>query len=623
MRSARHILFAVWVFSAVACSEREYGSAVPVEAVTATLIAERNLSDTRASQFDAPIFVGEDAAPALLPAADGTPLTRTTLDADWLTTRWGPEDRIAIWATDRAGNYQLALQPFARYVQTTDDTAVFTSDLAPMPAGRYNYLAFYPVPEAGQIEGTQLTYALPQVQDGTYRAELDVLSSDLVEGPALTDKSLSENILVPMHHRYHALRIGIPAGRNHYGAAVARVLIDFPQEVVGRTTFDITHPEALPVLTEGSRRIDVQLQTPFESMPAGGQYIWAFVAPGQIDGPVAFTVVYEDGFCAETLWAPVQKTLAAGRVTPIYLTASEIEQPLTWLDFTIDHAQLGEAVDRLTVDAPEGVSFRKPDSRVANGRCSYSYYSILCGELLQGARLTLHYDSAHALVSDTCTLPAALNDGMRNVVSVKAPYLLEEDFSGIGEYHTANENGGIDDTEGYILNDWGLNGWNAARGGTIANTCIMANCYIRSHSGLSDSRARGRIDTCPLSIKTGAKVNVKVSFDTGYTKENGSGGSDQANSYATCTFGRTDVAEAGIPLASDQALSAVTMSEQKVSQLSDTSNLPDKWTNQIVNDCSSSSRLTWQIYSNRSSIWATTGVTIYCHIDNIRVSIAQ
>ena len=296
----------------------------------------------------------------------------------------------------------------------------------------------------------------------------------------------------------------------------------------------------------------------------------------------------------------------------------------------MDCSQLGEPVEKLTLTLPDGKTFATGTESIAltpsaDGEFSFALMSDDLASLA-GKALTSVYESESAVVEDRIspiTIPADYTVDARNKIADKAPYLFFEDFSGIGEYHTSNENGGVNSVEGYILDDWGLTGWNAARGGTIANTCIMANCYIATHSGLSNSRAKGRIDTCPLPIKAGKTVNVKVSFDAGYTKKNGSGGSDQANSYATCTFGRTDVADAGTPLSSSQALSAVTMSEQKVSQLSDTSNLPDKWSNQIVNDCSSSSRLTWQIYSNRTSIWATTNVTIYCHIDNIRATIVR
>ncbi|MDE6779414.1 MAG: hypothetical protein K2J51_08125, partial [Alistipes sp.] len=396
-------------------------------------------------------------------------------------------------------------------------------------------------------------------------------------------------------------------------------------EVAGRMTFDAATADAATTLDNATKSITVDFPTPLDE----GDSFWVFIAPADLSqGEVRFTAFSGDE-CSTPIGGRFGEC-SAGRITPVDLTIRESRGKVTWFDCTMDCSQLGEPVEKLTLTLPDGKTFATGEETCtltpnADGEFCFA---LLSNDLpsLAGQALRSVYESESAVVEDRIspiTIPADYTVDARNKIADKAPYLFFEDFSEIGEYHTSNENGGVNSVEGYILDDWGLTGWNAARGGTIAHTCIMANCYIATHSGLSNSRAKGRIDTCPLPIKTGKTVNVKVSFDAGYTKKNGSGGSDQANSYATCTFGRTDVADAGTPLSSSQALSAVTMSEQKVSQLSDTSNLPDKWSNQIVNDCSSSSRLTWQIYSNRTSIWATTNVTIYCHIDNIRATIVR
>ncbi len=554
----------------------------------------------------------------------------TSIDNDdWATTHWSNNDQIAVWATaDGGGTYPLAAQSFKlAYFRSEYSSAVFSSTLStPMPEGDYTFTGVYPLPQS--VSGTQVTYRIAAEQSGRYDGKNDILAADPVTAPALRTFASSDEMLnqLPdniMHfrHKCHALRIEIPAGRNIWGVPVGKLQIDFPTEVVGNVSFDAANPSEAMTLTEGGRTVTLNLETPLTEEQEN--YAWVFINPTVMSGSISFTAFSTEGYRARTLTVAIDKTMEAGRITPITLTVPE-ELPVSYLDLSIaDYSQLGEEPTSFVVTAPEGMTFRDgttsktfqsdaPDKSIA-------FYADLYGELLKSSPLTVTYESEHATGVKGKT-SVAYTGQERTAVGLVVPYLLYEDFSGIGEFHSANEDGGVDESSGTILTDWGLENWNAARGGTVANTCIKANCYIATHSALTNSRVHGRIDSRPLPLKPGANVSVSVSFDTGYSKTIWS--SDQANSYATLTFGRTDD-NSGSPIESGRALNFVTVQDQRVSELSDAANLPDKMQNLRVDGCSEISRLTWQIYSNRDKIWATTSVSVYCHVDNIRVTIVK
>lgn len=52
-----------------------------------------------------------------------------------------------------------------------------------MPADTYTYYAVSPVPS--ESDGTQATYLIPDVQDGGFNGDWDVMVADPVKAPAL------------------------------------------------------------------------------------------------------------------------------------------------------------------------------------------------------------------------------------------------------------------------------------------------------------------------------------------------------------------------------------------------------------------------------------------------------
>lgn len=601
MRIRPYLLFSAALCCAVACSEQSIEGPDPITPIepngtTATIEAIRNIPESRALPLDKPIFVGFD------PAGPAAPATRTTLDDDWHTTKWSPTDQIAVWAADASGNYLFSGTPFRRNHQIADNAAIFTGDLPEMAAGSYRYVACYPVPEADRMDGTRITYTLPAVQDGTYRAELDVLTSDRVEGGSLTDKSKDERISVAMHHRFHALRIRIPSGRNLRGKGVTRLLIDFPHEAVGTATFDLETPDAAPVVTNGGRRIELRFDRPFDaSTDDAPQYVWVFVLPGRAEGAISFTPLFEDGFCAETLSAALDKELRGGHVTPINLTVPATEQAVTWLDFTIDHTQLGEPVNTLTVKAPEGAAFRHNASTaelpVSNGRCSVGYYGILYPTAFRGAALELAYDSEHAFFENTITLASELVENGHNTVAIRMPWLYAEDFARI----TANADIGTLSSP-KEQSEIGLPGWYFGRySQAFQGLCIVLRQYNVSLA----------YDSCIISpddifarLKEGVTASIRITFRSGCSRRE-----------LPIYFGSTTSTDRNEDFVARMNLTIPHLASIDQSNVATGGQTMEA----VLTDVTRSLRLKW--YTNGSGKGSFTYDPIY--LDDIRVSIAQ
>lgn len=560
--------------------------------------------------------------------------TRTWIDDnDWASTRWDKNDKITLWATADGSNYTLNAQSFSlAYFTPSYSSAVFSSTVADMPAGTYTYTAVSPAPQS--VSGTQVTYQIPTEQIGRYEGKWDILAAGPLTADALPLFEQSHQMIdtppsqaLRFSHKCHALRIEVPAGRNIWGEPITKLVVDFPTEVAGTVSFDAANPAAAMSLASGSKSITLNLATPLTD--EAENYAWVFINPTTMNGDISFTAYTADGYRSHTLSVQVaNREMAAGHITPITLTIP-VELPVSYLDFSVtgDSSKLGEDPYRLTVKAPEGVIFHNGTTEQTfdinpSNKYTVSFYGDVYGNTIKEKPFKVYFETESAIAPQKVQV-ASFTAEDHTTIPVTIPYLFSEDFSEIGEYHTSNEDGGTGDKDGNILTDWGLTDWNAARGGTIANTCIKVNSYVSSHSGISDSRVRGRLDTRRLPIKAGKTVNVVVSYDIGYTSKVWSAGSGANNSWPIYNFGRTDD-NSGNPIGADTGLTSTTLSDQKTDKLSDANNLPNKITNQPVPGCTSSSRLTWQIYTEKKSwVATTTNITYYCHIDNIKVTIVK
>lgn len=443
--------------------------------------------------------------------------TRTWIDDnDWASTRWDKNDKIALWATADGSNYTLNAQHFSlAYFTPSYSTAVFSSTVADMPAGTYTYTAVSPVPES--VSGTQVSYRIPAEQTGRYEGKWDILAADPLTADALPLFEQSDQMLEtpPSHalrfrHKCHALRIEVPAGRNIWGEPITRLVIDFPTEVVGTVSFDAADPSAPMSLTEGSKSITLDLNTPLTD--EAENYAWAFINPTTVSGDISFTAYTADGYRSHTLSVPVNREMAAGHITPITLTIPT-ELPVSYVDFSVtgDSSNLGEEPYNLIVKAPEGMTFRNGATEQTfavdeSNKYTVAFYGDLYGDLLAQQPLQVTFETENALVPQNVSV-ASFTPEAHLPVTVKIPYLFFEDFSQITTFNAKADNG-VGNPDAIDLSQYGLTGWYGARAEGSAGLAIR----LRNYSNAAYYPAR--IDSPPLAvIKEGHSVKVKVIFN--------------------------------------------------------------------------------------------------------------
>lgn len=615
-----YILFTLaGLASLAACSDKR-DDTPRVISDTAVIEVAGNIPESRTAIYDEPVTVGIDAA------ADGgaTVDTRAVLSDDMRTVHWTDDDKVVLWASNPSGSNGIGGEQFEYCTQTAANTARFTGNIK-VTDDEYRCVAVYPVP--ARTEGRRVTYSLPDKQDGTYRSELDIMSSDPSSGK-LVESTGSEGVHLTMHHLCHALQIRIPEGRNRWGKPVTRLLVEFPREVAGDISFEVSEESGAGsvTLTNGKRAIELDLsKTPFNaSADSSPRYLWVFITAGAINGDISFTPLFEDGYCAETLSATVNRDFQGGHVTPINLTISAKEQPVTWIDFTVDYKQLGEAVNTLTVTAPENARFRgdKQSTSVSigsDGKFSVGYYAKFYPDAFKGAKVDLVYDSTHAIVTGTATLPEKQVADSRNAVAVKAPYLFFEDFSLLQGYDIYGGNVSDKEQKGQVINDkFYTPGWTGCQTYGVAGKAIA----IRVRHETRWSEYRGRVDSAPFSaIKDGKHTPVSVSFNYGSSKESGAASFSMNYGY-TDTQGPIEAYKWYRPLVT------VVESGNKVNPAINVSLSGDgsiDLINQSINDfiiteCSNMTRLSWDCSSNSDN---SKSKNAWLYIDNIRVSIAQ
>lgn len=593
-----YILFTLaGLASLAACSDKR-DDTPRVISDTAVIEVAGNIPESRTAIYDEPVTVGDDDADSGA-AVD----TRAVLSDDMRTVRWSIDDKVVLWASTPSGSNGIGGEQFGYYTQTAANTARFTGNIK-VTDDEYRCVAVYPVP--ARIEGRRVTYTLPDRQDGTYRSELDIMSSDPSSGK-LVESTGSEGVHLTMHHMCHALQIRIPEGRNLQGKPVTRLLVEFPREVAGDISFEVSEESGAGsvTLTNGKRAIELDLsEAPFDaSADSSPRYLWVFITAGAINGDISFTPLFEDGYCAETLSATVDREFRGGRVTPIDLTISAKEQPVTWIDFTVDYTQLGEAVNTLTVTAPENARFRgdKQSETVgasADGKFSVGYYAKFYHDAFKGAQVNLVYDSTHAIVTGTATLPASpVTDG-RNTMTVKAPYLLEENFDSALDF-TNNLDKTTDNPDGISLTEANLSGWTAAR------VQVHAKNYVQiavRHETVAEYP--GRLDTPQLPIKPAFTDGIKISVTFNAYR---------TNSYVYVTCGKVSGTD---PLKGNGGVNDGIKIEPKDNDFESY--------NIQLSGFTSQNRISWVVqrtYSFSGNGWISR--TWYTYFDNIRVSIAQ
>ncbi|WP_290539642.1 fimbrillin family protein [Alistipes sp.] len=448
--------------------------------------------------------------------------SRTQLAEDGLSVKWTSDDQIALWALNSRSETILSKQPFKLYHYNSDyNTAKFRSDIPQMPADTYTYYAVSPVP--AESKGTQASYLIPDVQNGDFDGNWDVMVADPVKAPALEKNNSGETVQFQFRHKVHVLKISIP--KNDLGEKISEITLAFPQPVTGRMTVDATDPAAAPVLSGDSNTLTLRFDTPKDA----GDVVFAVIAPAELtpEQEVTITAIGETGE-SEPRNIP-GKHFSEGHTTPIAYHIPALGHAYTRLSFSLPtdkgRATLGEAVEKITLTAPEGALFDNRSNVRAFAPDTEGKYTLVFKpswtDNLSGKTVTVQYESKNAIVSSSLTMPQ-ITEFSNNGIALSVPYLLAEDFSSISQNASSDDNpevGGLlilpGNRTAIDLSLWGLStpGWTAARVGVAAGKAVRICARVENQSFKSNTY-KARIDSAPLSgIKSGKSVKVTVSFN--------------------------------------------------------------------------------------------------------------
>ena len=563
--------------------------------------------------------------------------TRTAVggdDGSSVDIAWSDGDCIALWAAPVGSPDELTLGgDVLTHTTNANDLSgsIFTGAIEPMADGDYNYTAVYPEPVLKDFG--YVYYDIPSVQSGAYDPALDIMMARAT-APALKNYRLNDmnpevtnDLDLRFGHLTHALKITIPSGRNLFGRPVERLKIEFRQEVVGRMGFQIADADGGVTLDNGADAITLEFDTPVDE----GDSFWVYMAPATIEGAVRFTA-YAGLEMSRTLATTAfdGRSLAAGHITPISLTVDE-KLPVTWFDCTVDTSHLGESVETLTLTMPEGFTFAgnkqsvvlRPDEE---GRFSFGVVTDdLAG--MAGLAMTTVYESAHAVVEDTrspITIPAEYTPDEHNDMSVTAPYLFFEDFSGLApsfEYHTTHTTSDATSHDPISLAGYGLDGWTGTRVGGAEGVSLRIQSRVEIGLGVVN-RIPGRAESAPVAnLKEGATVRVRVEYDYAGDRYNATGGK---SGNPLVTFGYTT--NQGTFAAGDN-IDNVVVSDMQIPIDGNDNNTPYYGNTPHVHTvyittCDALTRLCWKLSNNRPSAFAANGV-YWMYIDNIRITIDE
>lgn len=585
-----------------------------ISILLATAACSKN-SDTESAPATEPISVSIGAAPR----ANINIESRTQVDEAGAEVKWSSDDRIALWAETSDATFAFEGAAFALWHYTPSwQTALFRGTVPAMDASsKYTYYAAYPVPASVNSGSREVTYEIPAVQDGTFHGEWDVMVADPVQdAPALVAGDNSAAVSMTFNHQVHLLRIRIPG--NQLGEEITRLTLNFPVDVTGTMTVDVTDPQAQPTIS-GSKSVTLQFAEP----KSVGDVVFATIAPVTLQEADQIEIIATGSIYESEARNMAGKDFLPGHTTPISYTVPQPGKILgTMLRFTLHDTgddTLGETIQKLWV-AADGVTFEEGSAEspfIVNAEGQYEILLPVGSEipdlLNSTGTLTVYYDSEHATVTKQVSLPTINTQAVNEIALPDVPYLFEEDFS---EASTQDYTNSTDELSGI-----GLPGWGASRYEIQPGRAAFYYYVGTSSFGGGDLKP-GRMDTPFLPIKEGASVNIKVSYNIGAPIVSGTLSSKW---NVTCQFGiQTDTEGA---ISGDNEMSSVLATFTPAEGGDFTGTLPQTITDFQITDATGKTRLTWRTsdYQKVSgSSWSVlTAKYFYVYLDDIRVSIVN
>ena len=557
--------------------------------------------------------------------------TRTALDSDGETVKWQNNDQIALWAVNSASQTVLDKSVFSLYhYNTTYENASFRGSIPEMEDDTYTYYAVSPVPAS--TDGLKVSYDIPTVQDGKFHGEWDVMvASPIVGAKALREhdrkdeSGISDNsdiVNLQFKHKVHVLKITIP--QNNLGEPVSEINLTFPVPVTGRLTVDAADPAAEGVLKGVNREVILR----FDSPKNAGDVVYAMIAPISLEEGQTISIVAVGETCESEsrTFVPTtaDRTFAAGHTTPINYHVPGVGRIFTQLIFRLTETganTLGEEINTFTITSPQGWVFADGSRAQEFKVTGTGDYTVRFREYpnttesLDG--FTVIYDSEHARLTESFTMPEISVDRQNLAYTFRVPYLFEEDFSGI-EQTRESEN-----TE--LLTDYNLADWGASRYSMAPGRLACAVWIASSTEGIFGGSHCGRLDSPVLPLKKSA--NIEVSYSIGGSRVSGAAFLGTSYWVSVCQFG-TETNPASFPISGEENV-PTNLIETFRPDIggSMTESLPTPPQQYTLYNVEVGTRLSWrctyEMESSTGSSPTLTRKTLYLYLDDIRVSIAQ
>lgn len=610
--------------------------------------------------------------------ADGSIRTRTEINEDGKSTSWSPSDRIALWAKDESTQaYTLNNTAFKVYFRDTSTSAFFTTTLgeAMPPDASYTYYATYPTPVS--VSGTTATFIAPTSQNGKMGGGAAIMVAtpqsgkgalDIVTDREASDEVMDSNLHLGMNHKMHALRMFIPDidTKRYYGFGeekVQRIELTMPWDIAGTVSTDFVNPAAGITLTgNGSRTITLNLEEPIGATTANGNsydydYAYASIIPAPAGDASIYNGVLEAKVFTSTKAALASISLAnlaeshqflAGHITPVILNCSEVINRhvirLTW-----GENYLGEDIHTIYFyDQSGNEVYRITDvaSFVATGIHDIDYTfnenkdSILSP--LAEQTLTVKYESANAIVSNTIVMPSNLaTEAKCHEIEINVPYLFYEDFTNASVFNQSGNLSATGHSDSTIEgSSYGLAGWTGNQIALIESNGLKA-LAIRHQSECSSAVGgswqgtyRGRADSAPMTaLKSGSAVKIQVSFTyTGYT--NGSVAPQVTYGYTYDNSGAiagqwsagSSLIDGGTAIANISGNNNTVLDGGIADVAPNSTSTKGRSASFQIANCTNTYRLSWDCYApydaNNTSFFGT-NTQQWIYIDNIKVQIVS
>lgn len=530
--------------------------------------------------------------------------TRTSIADDGTTAIWTGGDRIALWAVDGSGTNALEGEVFKMcHYDSTKSTAVFTANITPMAEGVYTYYASYPAPKS--VVGTTAVYTLAQEQNaGSFNGDCDIMVSQPVEEAGALSEQGVNNLDFRFSHKMHVLKVKIPVGGNALGMPITRLEFEFATEVTGDVEIDVTNPLAPATLTNGSKRLILDIP---EGVDEGGT-AWGMIFPTDISGEVTYTA-YSDGYASFPKTIAIAKNAEPSHISPMSIEIPELYR-MTEISLSIGANNLGEDIRSFSIINEGGNTIKTFTANEQN-----EYIIAFEGEFdpapYSGKTFTARFESDNAIIDNTFTLPT-ITPYIKNTVAegLVVPWLFEEDFSGV-EQLSSNDNYATSST-GSKSGVSFLSGWSGARFGAQAGTAIRLASRRETSANYS-----ARVDSAPLTnLKADASAKVEITFNYAMDRKEGGIGS-APNVGQTCYLGSTTDSSV-LSSGSDTGTFVANFNINESGYGYD--NIPHE-TSFVIEGAAATTRITWRTVSDSKS--GLTNGTYWLYIDNVKARIVK